>query len=116
MTDTPRLIEVAFPLKQASLDSVHEKNVRHGHIIHGQRGIEVKGRAGIGDVDLTANEWPKACNQRGRYWLYVVYDCGTSHPRLLRVQDPFGKLVGKAKRASGSTRRPYSMQRTGTEP
>ena len=29
---TPRLIEVAFPLKQASLDSVHEKNVRHGHI------------------------------------------------------------------------------------
>lgn len=28
----PRLIEVAFPLKQASLDSVHEKNVRHGHI------------------------------------------------------------------------------------
>ncbi|MGH9385842.1 MAG: DUF1156 domain-containing protein, partial [Vicinamibacterales bacterium] len=35
MTDTindRRLIEVAFPLKQASLDSVHEKNVRHGHI------------------------------------------------------------------------------------
>ncbi|MBN1912208.1 MAG: DUF1156 domain-containing protein [Pirellulales bacterium] len=32
MTDKPRLIEYAFPLKQASLDSVHEKNVRHGHI------------------------------------------------------------------------------------
>jgi putative DNA methylase len=32
MTDTPRLIEFAFPLKQTSLDSVHEKNVRHGHI------------------------------------------------------------------------------------
>ena len=31
MTDR-RLIEAAFPLKQASLDSVHEKNVRHGHI------------------------------------------------------------------------------------
>ena len=31
MTDT-RLIEAAFPLKQVSLDSVHEKNVRHGHI------------------------------------------------------------------------------------
>ena len=27
-----RLIEVAFPLKQTSLESVHEKNVRHGHI------------------------------------------------------------------------------------
>ena len=32
MEDTPRLIEHAFPLKQTSLDSVHEKNVRHGHI------------------------------------------------------------------------------------
>ena len=32
MTDRPRLIERGFPLKQASLDSVHEKNVRHGHI------------------------------------------------------------------------------------
>src|SRR5947199_1002566 len=29
---TKRLIEVDFPLKQTSLDSVHEKNVRHGHI------------------------------------------------------------------------------------
>src|SRR2546428_11496639 len=31
-TETQRLIEVAFPLKQASIDSLHEKNVRHGHI------------------------------------------------------------------------------------
>jgi len=31
MTDR-RLIEAAFPLEQASIDSVHEKNVRHGHI------------------------------------------------------------------------------------
>lgn len=27
MTDKPRLIEYAFPLKQTSLDSVHKKNV-----------------------------------------------------------------------------------------
>ncbi|MDR2573085.1 MAG: DUF1156 domain-containing protein [Desulfovibrio sp.] len=27
-----RLIEAAFPLKQTSLDAVHEKNVRHGHL------------------------------------------------------------------------------------
>ena len=32
MADQARLIEHAFPLKQASLTSVHEKNVRHGHI------------------------------------------------------------------------------------
>src|SRR4030067_3264925 len=30
--EIPRLIERVFPLKQVSLDSVHEKNVRHGHI------------------------------------------------------------------------------------
>ena len=62
-----------------------------------ERGIEVKGRAGIGDVELTENEWAKSCTQRDRYWLYVVFDCGTPHPRLLRVRDPFGKLVVKAK-------------------
>ena len=32
MTNHRRLIEAAFPLREASLDSVHEKNVRHGHI------------------------------------------------------------------------------------
>lgn len=32
MTDFPRLIEHAFPLKQASLDSVHEKMCHAGHI------------------------------------------------------------------------------------
>ena len=32
MSDNKRIIEVAFPFKQVSLDSVHEKNVRHGHI------------------------------------------------------------------------------------
>jgi len=32
VSDTRRLIEVAFPLEQTSIDSVHEKNVRHGHI------------------------------------------------------------------------------------
>ncbi len=32
MTDKPRLIERAFPLKQASLTSVHEKMCHNGHI------------------------------------------------------------------------------------
>ena len=30
--DGKRLIEEAFPLEQASIESLHEKNVRHGHI------------------------------------------------------------------------------------
>ena len=32
ISNDKRLIEVEFPLEQVSLDSVHEKNVRHGHI------------------------------------------------------------------------------------
>jgi hypothetical protein len=32
MTDQPRLIEQSFPLKQTSLDSVHEKNVWPGQV------------------------------------------------------------------------------------
>jgi len=61
------------------------------------RAIEVKGRVGIGDVELTENEWVKACNLGPRYWLYVVYDCASAHPRLLRVRDPFRKLIVRAK-------------------
>jgi hypothetical protein len=67
------------------------------HAVHGQKGIEVKGRAGIGDVELTENEWAKACNERDRYWLYVVYDCASPSPRLMRVKDPFRKLIARAK-------------------
>ncbi len=59
--------------------------------------IEVKGRAGISDIELTENEYIKACNLRERYWLYVVYECAKAVPRLLRIQDPFGKLIARAK-------------------
>ncbi len=55
--------------------------------------IEVKGRAGIGDVELSENEFVKACNLRDRYWLYVVFDCAKTTPMLRRIQDPFGKLI-----------------------
>jgi hypothetical protein len=62
-----------------------------------KRAIEVKGRAGTGEVEVLANEWAKACNMRQGYWLYAVYDCATPNPRLARVQDPFGSLLAKAK-------------------
>jgi hypothetical protein len=62
-----------------------------------QLSIEVKGRAQIGAVELTENEWVAACNLRERYWLYVVFNCASSHPRLWRVQDPFGKLIVNTK-------------------
>ena len=54
----------------------------------GRRAIEVKGRAGTGDIELSENEWAKACNLRDGYWLYVVYDCATARPRLVRARDP----------------------------
>jgi hypothetical protein len=50
-----------------------------------------------GKIELSENEWVKACSQRDRDWLYVVFDCGTPHPRLLRVRDPFGTLIIKTK-------------------
>lgn len=62
-----------------------------------KRAIEVKGRAGVGEIEVTANEWAKACNLREGYWLFAVYDCAMPNPRLLRVQDPFGSLLAKAK-------------------
>ncbi|MYN67298.1 MAG: DUF3883 domain-containing protein [Acidobacteria bacterium] len=62
-----------------------------------RRAIEVKGRAGTGDVELSENEWAKACNLRDGYWLYAVYDCATPRPRLVRVRDPFAKLLAKSR-------------------
>jgi superfamily II DNA or RNA helicase/DNA-binding XRE family transcriptional regulator len=62
-----------------------------------ERAIEVKGRAAVGDIELSDNEWSRACNLRDRYWLYVVYNCGTPAPRLLRVRNPFHKLIATAK-------------------
>jgi hypothetical protein len=62
-----------------------------------ERGIEVKGRVGVGEIELTENEWARACNLRDKYWLYAVFDCGGKQPRLFRVQDPFAKLIAKAR-------------------
>jgi len=64
-----------------------------------RRGIEVKGRAATGEVEMEDNEWARACNMREDYWLYTVFDCASPNPRLLRVQDPFTKLLVKAKGA-----------------
>jgi SNF2 family DNA or RNA helicase/DNA-binding XRE family transcriptional regulator len=58
-----------------------------------RRCIEVKGRAGVGEIQITDNEWARACNLRQDYWLYVVYHCATSTPQIVRVQDPFDKLL-----------------------
>jgi hypothetical protein len=62
-----------------------------------RRAIEVKGRAGTGDVEVSSNEWARAANLRSGYWLYAVYDCASPAPRLVRVRDPFATLLARAK-------------------
>lgn len=51
------------------------------------RFIEVKGRAAIGEVALTTNEYKTAQRLRKDYWLYVVFNCGAT-PEITIVQDP----------------------------
>ncbi len=82
MTDKARLIEHAFPLKQASLDSVHEKNVRHGHI-------------------STLHIWPArrplaAC--RAALIATLLPDPGTPEGRKELCEKIGGKLVKKIER------------------
>jgi hypothetical protein len=63
------------------------------HPGHQRRCIEVKGRANTGEIEVTDNEWARACNLRADYWLYAVYHCATPMPQMVRVQDPFEKLL-----------------------
>ncbi len=82
MTDKPRLIEHAFPLKQASLTSVHEKNVRHGHI-------------------STLHIWPArrplaAC--RAALLATLLPDPGTPEERQKLCERIGGKIVEKTER------------------
>jgi hypothetical protein len=51
------------------------------------RFIEVKGRAGIGEVALTTNEYKTAERMTNDYWLYVVFNCATT-PEVKVIQDP----------------------------
>src|SRR5919202_3056466 len=80
-TDT-RLIEVAFPLIQTSIDSVHEKNVRHGHI-------------------STLHIWPArrplaAC--RAALIATLLPDPGTPEERRKLCEKIGGKVVQKIER------------------
>ena len=49
--------------------------------------IEVKGRARVGEVALSANEYKTAQRLGADYWLYVVYNCAEA-PELHAIHDP----------------------------
>src|SRR3989441_296898 len=51
------------------------------------RFIEVKGRAAIGEIALTANEYKTAQRLGDDYWLYVVFNCA-SQPQVTTIQNP----------------------------
>jgi superfamily II DNA or RNA helicase len=59
-----------------------------------RRCIEVKGRVGVSQVELTWLEYQKALELKDEFWLYVVLECGTARPRLYRVQNPAERLAG----------------------
>ncbi len=60
-----------------------------------RRHIEVKGRAGWGGVEMTENEFGRACILGDAYWLYAVFQCETGRPQLHRVQNPFAALLAR---------------------
>ena len=51
------------------------------------RFIEVKGRAGVGEIFLSANEFKAAERLKADYWLYAVFNCAAA-PELNTIQDP----------------------------
>jgi hypothetical protein len=65
----------------------HRTSIEDPLIASEIRFIEVKGRAGVGEVALTSNEYRTAERLRSDYWLYVVYDCG-ENPTIHTIKDP----------------------------
>ena len=51
------------------------------------RFIEVKGRAGVGVVALSQNEYRTAERLKNDYWLYVAFNCAGT-PQLHTIRDP----------------------------
>ena len=51
------------------------------------RFIEVKGRATIGEIALTSNEYKTAVRLKQDYWLYAVFNCAST-PEVHAIQDP----------------------------
>ena len=51
------------------------------------RFIEVKGRAQVGEIALTANEYKTAARLKGDFCLYAVFNCATE-PEIHVIRDP----------------------------
>lgn len=64
--------------------------IRPGNIFSGPflpEPIQVKGGAGVGEVNVTTNEYRPAARLEDEYWLCVVFD-SASTPELRAVRHP----------------------------
>ena len=75
------------------------------------RFIEVKGRAGVGEIFLSADEYKAAERLKDDFWLYAVFNCGSTpelntHPRpvtaRLAAGDEGRAVQGQAECREGS--------------
>ena len=74
-----------------------------------RRCIEVKGRAGIGSVELTWGEYAKATELGRDYWLYVVLDCSSHTPASIAsktLSEPRRRLAPEPRRELRRRARP----------
>jgi len=79
---------------QMEAEDVSEENLGFDIRSHDKgeiRRIEVKGRARMGSVRLSSNEWMQAKQLGESFWLYIVVNCATK-PQLYVLQDPAAKL------------------------
>lgn len=60
--------------------------------------VEVKGTVGgaFSAIDLTANELRAAQQHGSEYWIFLVANCLTDHPRIQRICAPSDKLAAGA--------------------
>jgi hypothetical protein len=94
-----RVLDVSRPegARKAGLANYPGFDVLSLHPNGERRCIEVKGRAIVGPVELTTNEYEKLVTLGHEGWLYTVYDCAATHPTLHRVRDPMRALRGRLK-------------------
>ncbi|MGJ3227096.1 sacsin N-terminal ATP-binding-like domain-containing protein [Micromonospora aurantiaca (nom. illeg.)] len=65
---------------------------------HGPRYIDAKATAGedpSSPILISVGELLTAMEKRGRYWIYRVLRADSDSPRILRFQDPVGKVLDK---------------------
>lgn len=99
-------VRVAWQYEEAHggrVEDVSDPKLKQGYDLRSTRPdeparfIEIKGRARVGEVELTPNEWAQAVNHGDRYWLYVVYNCETPTPSLRVIQNPAAQEIAHAK-------------------